>query len=806
MYLEKLAGTPNGVPATPAKLAGRMVRDGVLSMFQAESLLQGRWKRFFIGKYKVLERLGVGGMGQVFLCEHTLMKRRVALKVLPMAKAKDQASLQRFYREARAAAALDHPNIIRAYDIDEDDGLHFLVMEYVDGVNLHDLVRKIGPLPVARACHYIYGTAMGLQHAHENKLVHRDIKPANILVDRTGVVKILDMGLARFFNPDETDLLTKKFDELVIGTADYLSPEQAIDSSTADIRSDIYGLGGSFYFLLTGKPPFPDGSIAQKLLWHQSREPTPIPSLRPDVPPALAAVVSRMMAKDPALRYQTPAELMAELTPWIQTPIAPPSEQELPKLSAAATASMVRSPSSVAGPPKTPSGQKVGRPVEVPKVPSAAPSLVPLKSAAVEPESLWESITSGDTVSSSGSSTSPPRSQEPTDDAPIVAPSRITARARHAPRNNLPLALALIVGALLVLVGSVVAAILIWKPFSVVEKIPSTTSKDREPKVWHVTTGTGPDAATTRKSIAEIADLKPGDTIRLLDNTFESGFIQLKANNITLEAANAAKSVTWVYKPTGRGTPRAALDLTGVEHATIRGLTIDVGNHLDVGVQLTGSGTGGLLENVTVKNARKTGILVTNVTSDPARPLQLHRCHVMGGATTDAAVSVVGSTKSGTTGIHVLNSRLEGTGKGAGVRVDGTVTVCELRNNRVFQFEAGVSVPSMGDKFELKVEHNTFHTLTQAGVKLDQPLMEEHKVAVSRNYFAASTISVKAVGDARLLKGAENGCDMGTKPGQILATVLRTITLPKPTSETPDDQFLRAPERILLGKTPIGAE
>src|SRR4029450_5696071 len=217
-------------------------------------------KRFTIGKYKVLEKLGAGGMGQVFLCEHKLMRRRVAVKVLPTAKAEDPSSLARFYREAKAIAAVDHPNIVRAYDIDQDENLHFLVMEYVDGTNLQDLVKKVGPLDPSRACHYIYGAAVGLQHAHEIGLVHRDIKPGNILVDRAGVVKILDMGLARFFN-DEEDILTKKYDENVLGTADYLAPEQALESHTVDIRADIYSLGATFYYLLTGSPPLPPAAL-----------------------------------------------------------------------------------------------------------------------------------------------------------------------------------------------------------------------------------------------------------------------------------------------------------------------------------------------------------------------------------------------------------------------------------------------------------------------------------------------------------------------------------------------------------------
>src|SRR6478736_1020463 len=204
-YLDKVGG-PAALPAEPTRAAGQLVRDAILTYFQAEQILQGKWKRFTIGKYRVLEKLGSGGMGTVFLCEHKLMRRRVAVKVLPTAKAADQASLDRFNREARAAAAVDHPNIVRAFDIDQDENLHFLVMEYVDGTNLQDLVKKFGQLDMLRACHYIYGASVGLQHAHEMGLIHRDIKPGNILIDRSGVVKILDLGLARLTNDTDDNL------------------------------------------------------------------------------------------------------------------------------------------------------------------------------------------------------------------------------------------------------------------------------------------------------------------------------------------------------------------------------------------------------------------------------------------------------------------------------------------------------------------------------------------------------------------------------------------------------------------------
>src|SRR6516225_8651709 len=160
-YLDKLRAA-GPVPADPAALAAVLVRDGLLTHFQAEQLLQGKWRRFTIGKYKVLERLGAGGMGSVYLCEHKLMRRRVAVKVLPTAKAADASSLERFYREARAAAALDHPNIVHAYDIDQDETLHFIVMEYVDGASFQDIVKKSGPLDPVRAAHYVQQAALGL--------------------------------------------------------------------------------------------------------------------------------------------------------------------------------------------------------------------------------------------------------------------------------------------------------------------------------------------------------------------------------------------------------------------------------------------------------------------------------------------------------------------------------------------------------------------------------------------------------------------------------------------------------------------
>ncbi len=321
---------PSLTTAEPLPLAEELVREGILTCFHAEQLLMGKSRGFAIGNYTVLERLGSGGMALVYLCEHRNTRQRVAVKVLPTAKSEDVAVLKRFYREARAGSALDHANIVRVHGISQDGSRHFLVMEYVEGTLLGSLVKHHGPLEVLRACHYMRQAAVGLQHIFESGLVHRDIKPDNLILDRSGTVKILDLGLARFCErlPDEKTVLTTG----ILGTPDYLAPEQSLDSHLVDIRADIYSLGGTFYFLLTGQPPFGEGTTSQKLQWHKTREPIPLRQLRPDVPETIASLIARMMAKNPIDRFQTPGAVANFLIPWTKTPIRPPTDAEMPGL------------------------------------------------------------------------------------------------------------------------------------------------------------------------------------------------------------------------------------------------------------------------------------------------------------------------------------------------------------------------------------------------------------------------------------------------------------------------------------------
>ena len=309
------AGNGQQLPEENEKLSAAMVAAGLLTEWQADKLLAGKHKGFMLGKYKLLRHLGKGGMSQVYLAEHVLMKRKVAIKVLPSNRVEDSTYLERFRIEARAAAKLDDPNIVRVYDIDNDGKTHYIVMEYVDGLDLHQLVKEKGPLPYEQAADYIAQVARGIAHAHAMGLVHRDIKPANCMVTKNEVVKLLDMGLARLI--DDEASLTLENNENVLGTADYLAPEQALNSHKADTRADIYSLGCTLYFLLTGHPPFPEGAISERLLKHQMEQAPSIFKDRPDAPSMLVNICTRMMAKRPEDRYQTAGEIVERLAEWL---------------------------------------------------------------------------------------------------------------------------------------------------------------------------------------------------------------------------------------------------------------------------------------------------------------------------------------------------------------------------------------------------------------------------------------------------------------------------------------------------------
>ena len=266
-------------------------------------------------RYQIVREIGKGGMGVVYLAQHRVMGRDVALKVINRRLLNNPNAIERFRQEAQAAARLSHRNIVTAYDAEQAGDLHFLVMEYVDGTDLATILNRRGRLSVLHACNYIMQAAQGLQHAHEQGMVHRDIKPQNLMRTQKGTIKILDFGLARLANPAETEFnptgLTAE--GMTLGTPDYIAPEQARDARRADIRSDIYSLGCTLYQLLTGSVPFPEGTAMERMISHVNDDPVPISNLRSDVPGPLIEIIGRMMAKDPVARFQTPAEVAAKL-------------------------------------------------------------------------------------------------------------------------------------------------------------------------------------------------------------------------------------------------------------------------------------------------------------------------------------------------------------------------------------------------------------------------------------------------------------------------------------------------------------
>jgi serine/threonine protein kinase len=301
------------------KLAKELVRQGKLTRYQAAAAYQRRIDRLVLGNYVLLDQLGAGAMGQVYRARHRRMDRVVALKVLSRKLLESPAAVARFEREVKAAARLVHPNIVTAYDADQEAETHFLVMEYVEGCDLATLVKRQGPLPVAQATDCIIQAAKGLEHAHAEGVIHRDIKPSNLLLDKRGMVKVLDMGLALLEAAQSAESgasaapASTEEKASIIGTPEYLSPEQAT-TRQADARSDIYSLGCTWHYLLTGRPPFEGANVRDWIRAHQQAAIPAISAGREDVSPAMEAAFRKMLAKQPAERFQTMREVIVTLT------------------------------------------------------------------------------------------------------------------------------------------------------------------------------------------------------------------------------------------------------------------------------------------------------------------------------------------------------------------------------------------------------------------------------------------------------------------------------------------------------------
>lgn len=304
-------------PQDGEAFAKSLVQHKKLTVFQATAIYRGKPYGLVLGDYVILDRIGSGAMGQVFKAMHHRMERIVALKVISTGTMKSADAIQRFQREVKAAAKLSHPNIVTAYDAREDGNVHYLVMEYVDGYDLARLVREKGLPEVSKAIDYIVQAARGLEHAHSQGVVHRDIKPANLLLDKHGMVKILDMGLARLQEGSIGTVTTAASltnTGSIMGTVDFMSPEQAYDSRLAGYTSDIYSLGCTLYFLLTGRSVYCGETLMARILAHRE---APLPSLRKvrkGVPPLVDQAFQRMLAKKAEDRFQSMTDVISAFT------------------------------------------------------------------------------------------------------------------------------------------------------------------------------------------------------------------------------------------------------------------------------------------------------------------------------------------------------------------------------------------------------------------------------------------------------------------------------------------------------------
>ncbi len=315
------------VPATAQELAHELIASGRLTKFQVAMIVQGKGRSLTLGIYEIRDVIGAGGMGHVYLARHRRMNRLVAIKVLPPQVTEDPRAVARFHREVQAAAQLTHPNIVTAFDANEDKRVHYFVMEYVEGQDLATLLKHRGPLPIPKAISCVIQAARGLHYAHTCGIIHRDIKPANLLLDRKGIVKILDMGLARTTTQERTSAEDESADlGVLLGTVDFMAPEQALNTCRADARSDVYSLGCTLFTLLTGRTVYPHETLKKKLRAMQTEPARSLRAARPDISEELESVYQRMVARDPQDRFATMAQVITALERCSSRPASSPTK------------------------------------------------------------------------------------------------------------------------------------------------------------------------------------------------------------------------------------------------------------------------------------------------------------------------------------------------------------------------------------------------------------------------------------------------------------------------------------------------
>ncbi|MGE3313875.1 MAG: protein kinase [Planctomycetaceae bacterium] len=712
------------------ELSEAFVKRRWITRWQADMLLDGKHRGFYLGKYRLLSQLGRGGMGAVYLAEHTLMHRRCAIKVLPPRRANDTANLARFEREAHAIAALNHVNIVRAYDFDREQDrenvVHFLVMEYVDGASLQERVAGKGPLAPAKAVDFAMQAAEGLVHAHAQGMIHRDIKPANLLVDANGCLKILDLGLACYFQNANQNENTER--EHYTGTVDYLAPEQAIDSRKADARADIYALGCTLYYLLAGHPPFPEGTVPQRLIDHQSTEPKRLEDIRSDVPTELGDIDRKMMSKRPDKRYQTAAEVSQALGAWLR-------EQKLKPTSTAKGAKP-------ASPNPAAQGVKSSKPVSATRQAAQNPfAAIPLddyssrrpnESSGESQRALW-----------SGLLTWPPQ------------------------RKHLP-ALATAAAALLLMLVALVYSLVsgpdspqpgpqsIAKAGQSVPNVPgndavqkaddASTSPGKEGPVGDVTVGPNGDFKTINEAIAHVKKDEFKRLARTKQRTISVDGGATYAERIVIDNSDLTfpNGVRIVSKGTTRAIlspdgPEPVVKLTGtpkaVEHFTLEGFEIDA-KEKPVAIELAGFVTGTKLVNLKLKGFTQTGISCRGTTGFgiAGREFTIGGCLFLG---RQNAVGI-SLAKGNETPAHltIQDCRFAGPMKGGIVLRNEAVDVA-VHNSTFYRIDEAIAFDGIGQVWrDIFVENNTIHLGIRGVTFRIVPSAQSSGLAFRNNLFA----------------------------------------------------------------------
>ncbi len=735
--------------ATAEAFAESLVESGQITSWHAVKLLKGKHKGFFLGKYKLLRLLGRGGMSSVYLAEHIVMKRQTAVKELPYKLVADTSYLPRFYREAQAVAALDHPNIVRAYDVDHvTDGkmeIHFLVMEYVKGQNFYELVKSQGPLDPRTAADYIRQGALGLENAHAAGMVHRDVKPGNFIVDENGTVKLMDLGLAMVNEEKEGFSVTVANEEKVLGTADYLAPEQAVDSHLVDSRADLYALGCTFYFLLAGQPPFDEGTLAQRLLAHQTKEVPPLSQYRSDVPKALCDLIDRMMTKDPEQRIQSAESVASELQSWLSDP----SIETDP----------IPAPLVVREPTATPTEV-----VEEKSVVSDFLSNLPGSAPVETPNSSSGKATSTTSRSPQPATIEPPKeeSEQFSDSSTSVfasGPSSIVTHRSSSLEQRKHLRKRM--GVSPVFAGLILVSILAG--IGVIYKLsrPPKQTSNTSPNPTAVDPSTPTPPEIPRKEITgTVIHVGPKGDFKLVSEAIRylgiardepSSLQEIRiAAGQTLEDTILINNSGFGSFPTpftikGEGpnfpvlktSDATSLVLNSVENLTLSNLVIDCSNQ-PAGAELSGYLTGTTLSNITFKNISEIGIQSIGAGGLTNQRLTIQGCRFESNSDSAIGIRFSGSEISNTRQINIVNCRFLGPmAKGILFTNDqGISTEIEIAQSIFHKTHSGISFSGKShETSHFSFANNTFHDVTR-GINFESgPIAVSTENSIVQNLF-----------------------------------------------------------------------